>query len=53
MLRAYKSYIVSKQQHLIPLCVGGGGVLYPATNLFQKQIQTKPYVFVLITKVYF
>jgi hypothetical protein len=24
LLRAYKSSIVSKQQHIIPLCVGGG-----------------------------
>jgi hypothetical protein len=51
MLRAYKSDIVSKQQHFIPLCVGGGGAfLYPATNFFKNSHNA--YVFVFITTVY-
>ena len=46
MLRAYKSYIVSKEQHVIPLCVGGGGLPLTNNNPYQQQNQTTPYVIV-------
>jgi hypothetical protein len=48
MLRAYKSYYVSKQQHLIPLymCWGGGGLSFNQQLPFSTTNFTTPYAFV-------
>jgi hypothetical protein len=47
------SYIISKQQHVIPLCVGGGGLPLTNNNPYQQQNLTTPYVFVFIIIVLF